>query len=29
MKQILLIEDEKNLALFIEMKLRHESFAVT
>jgi DNA-binding response OmpR family regulator len=29
MKQILLIEDEKNLALFIEMELKHESFAVT
>ncbi|KIL38119.1 PhoB family transcriptional regulator [Gordoniibacillus kamchatkensis] len=29
MKQILLIEDEKNLALFIEMELKHEFFAVT
>jgi DNA-binding response OmpR family regulator len=29
MKQILLIEDEKNLAMFIEMELQHESFAVT
>lgn len=29
MKQILLIEDEKNLALFIEMELKHESFTVT
>jgi DNA-binding response OmpR family regulator len=28
MKRILLIEDEKNLALFIEMELRHEDFAV-
>lgn len=29
MKQILLIEDEKNLALFIEMELKHEAFDVT
>jgi DNA-binding response OmpR family regulator len=29
MKRILLIEDEKNLALFIEMELKHESFTVT
>jgi DNA-binding response OmpR family regulator len=29
MKQILLIEDEKNLAMFVEMELQHESFAVT
>ncbi|TVY07028.1 response regulator transcription factor [Paenibacillus cremeus] len=29
MKRILLIEDEKNLALFIELELKHESFAVT
>ncbi|MFK7693947.1 response regulator transcription factor [Paenibacillus sp. HJGM_3] len=29
MKSVLLIEDEKNLAMFIELELRHESFAVT
>jgi DNA-binding response OmpR family regulator len=29
MKTILLIEDEKNLARFIELELRHESFEVT
>ncbi|TVY08880.1 response regulator transcription factor [Paenibacillus cremeus] len=29
MKRILLVEDEKNLALFIEMELKHESFLVT
>src|SRR5206468_12839426 len=29
MKQVLLIEDEKNLALFVEMELKHESFQVT
>jgi DNA-binding response OmpR family regulator len=29
MKQILLVEDEKNLAKFIELELQHESFAVT
>jgi DNA-binding response OmpR family regulator len=29
MKHILLIEDEKNLAMFIEMELQHESFSVT
>ncbi|MBP1996652.1 response regulator transcription factor [Paenibacillus eucommiae] len=29
MKRILLIEDEKNLARFIELELRHESFSVT
>jgi DNA-binding response OmpR family regulator len=29
MKRILLVEDEKNLAKFIELELQHESFAVT
>jgi DNA-binding response OmpR family regulator len=29
MKKILLIEDEKNLAMFIELELQHESFSVT
>ncbi|WP_269671024.1 response regulator transcription factor [Paenibacillus sp. 481] len=29
MKKILLIEDERNLARFIELELRHESFSVT
>jgi DNA-binding response OmpR family regulator len=29
MKQVLLIEDEKNLAMFIELELQHEEFAVT
>jgi DNA-binding response OmpR family regulator len=29
MKQVLLIEDEKNLAMFIELELQHEAFAVT
>lgn len=29
MKSVLLIEDEKNLAMFIELELRHESFSVT
>ncbi|CAM4349604.1 response regulator transcription factor [Paenibacillus alkaliterrae] len=28
MKRILLIEDERNLARFIELELRHESFAI-
>ncbi|WP_282943421.1 response regulator transcription factor [Paenibacillus sp. RC67] len=29
MKKVLLIEDEKNLAMFIELELLHESFSVT
>lgn len=29
MKKVLLIEDEKNLAMFIELELQHESFSVT
>jgi DNA-binding response OmpR family regulator len=29
MKKVLLIEDEKNLARFIELELKHESFRVT
>jgi DNA-binding response OmpR family regulator len=29
MKNVLLIEDEKNLSRFIELELRHESFEVT
>jgi len=29
MKNVLLIEDEKNLAMFIELELQHESFSVT
>lgn len=29
MKNILLIEDEKNLAMFMEMELQYESFSVT
>ncbi|CAM2870945.1 response regulator transcription factor [Paenibacillus sediminis] len=29
MKKILLIEDEKNLARFIELELQHESYSVT
>ncbi|KZE46219.1 PhoB family transcriptional regulator [Brevibacillus parabrevis] len=29
MKRVLLIEDEQNMARFIELELRHESFSVT
>ncbi|MFE5323061.1 response regulator transcription factor [Paenibacillus sp. NPDC056579] len=29
MKKVLLIEDEKNLAMFIELELQHEDFSVT
>ncbi|MBE1446838.1 response regulator transcription factor [Paenibacillus sp. OAS669] len=29
MKKVLLIEDEKNLAMFIELELQHEAFSVT
>lgn len=29
MKKVLLIEDEKNMSRFIELELKHESFAVT
>ncbi|WP_127580367.1 response regulator transcription factor [Paenibacillus koleovorans] len=29
MKKVLLIEDEKNMSKFIDLELRHESFAVT